>query len=244
MCGGSDGVVRIYSIEMVEGDNDSCAQTEHPSSVQTLSQSSTASLQQHLERQRRRLRMGSSGSSLDTPSAESQAESPEPSISPAVYDCFESSTWDSIVNMRKWSQDGPTQCVWQRMLVPRASLTTHTAFFRKDNLRPAPITAIAPSKDHKSLFIGDGVGRVWQWQMGDEVGSRVDHWVQDPSRSSCTQCQQRFSIAERRHHCRNCGHIFCSRCSRFESDIKHMKITKPVRVCQGCYLRLKAQGTS
>lgn len=33
MCGGSDGVVRIYSIEMVEGDNDSCAQTEHPSSL-------------------------------------------------------------------------------------------------------------------------------------------------------------------------------------------------------------------
>uniref|UniRef100_A0A914ZRD5 WD repeat and FYVE domain-containing protein 3 n=1 Tax=Parascaris univalens TaxID=6257 RepID=A0A914ZRD5_PARUN len=244
MCGGSDGVVRIYSIEMVEGDADSCALTEHSSSFQTLSQSSTASLQQHLERQRRRLRMGSSGSSLDALSAESQAESPEPSITPAVYDCFESSTWDSIVSVRKCSQDGPNQCVWQRMLVPRASLTTHTAFFRKDNLRPAPITAIAPSKDHKSLFIGDGVGRVWQWQMGDEVGSRVDHWVQDPSRSSCTQCQQRFSIAERRHHCRNCGHIFCSRCSRFESDIKHMKITKPVRVCQGCYLRLKAQGTS
>lgn len=70
-------------------------------SVQTLSQSSTASLQQHLERQRRRLRMGSSGSSLDTPSAESQAESPEPSISPAVYDCFESSTWDSV--RRLWT---------------------------------------------------------------------------------------------------------------------------------------------
>ncbi|VDK47034.1 unnamed protein product [Anisakis simplex] len=243
-----------------------------------------ATLQQHLEKQRKRLRMGSSGSSLDTPSAESQVDSPERSSinSPAaVYECSSSAgvavagggtgtgtaatdqnsstattsslVWDTLNSTRKWSQQQQQSDVssannagcrnWQPMLVPRASLTTHTAFFRKDNLRPAPITAIAPSKDHKSLFVGDGVGRVWQWQMGDEIGSRADHWVQDPSRSCCTQCQQRFSIAERRHHCRNCGHIFCSRCSRFESDIKHMKITKPVRVCQGCYLRLKAQGT-
>ncbi|KHN83531.1 WD repeat and FYVE domain-containing protein 3 [Toxocara canis] len=246
MCGGSDGVVRIYSAEMVESDADTSQPVEHLSSAPRQSQITTASLQQHLERQRKRLRMGSSGSSLDTPSAESQAESPEPSVSPTAYECSENTNtlWDSLANARKWSQDGASQRTWQRMLVPRASLTTHTAFFRKDNLRPAPITAIAPSKDHKSLFVGDGVGRVWQWQMGDEVGLRADHWVQDPSRSCCTQCQQRFSIAERRHHCRNCGHIFCNRCSRFESDIKHMKITKPVRVCQGCYLRLKAQGTS
>lgn len=65
-------------------------------------------------------------------------------------------------------------------------------------------------RDHKSLYVGDGVGRVWHWQMG-EAGNRADHWIQDPSRHSCTQCLQRFSIAERRHHCRNCGHIFCSR---------------------------------
>ncbi len=31
------------------------------------------------------------------------------------------------------------------------------------------------------------------------------------------------------------------RCSRFESEIRNMKIGKPVRVCQSCYLRLRAE---
>lgn len=40
---------------------------------------------------------------------------------------------------------------------------------------------------------------------------RLDHWVQDPARNTCTQCQQKFTLAERKHHCRNCGHIFCAK---------------------------------
>jgi hypothetical protein len=35
---------------------------------------------------------------------------------------------------------------WQRQLVFRSKLTMHTAFERKDNLQPAPVTAIAPSR--------------------------------------------------------------------------------------------------
>lgn len=45
------------------------------------------------------------------------------------------------------------QKAWLRILVPRASLTAHTAFSRNDNPRPAPITAIAPSK-YVSLRLG------------------------------------------------------------------------------------------
>uniref|UniRef100_A0A915IQ12 FYVE-type domain-containing protein n=1 Tax=Romanomermis culicivorax TaxID=13658 RepID=A0A915IQ12_ROMCU len=94
--------------------------------------------------------------------------------------------------------------------------------------------------DHKSVFVGDSRGRVWTWTIGEgNTGGRADHWFQDPSRNSCAQCHQKFSLTERRHHCRNCGQIFCSRCSRYESDIRHLKITKPVRVCQNCYIRLK-----
>ena len=96
--------------------------------------------------------------------------------------------------------------------------------------------------DHKSFYVGDALGRVWQWQVGEpSAGGRADHWVQDTSRSMCSQCQQKFTLAERRHHCRNCGQIFCAKCSRFESELKHMKINKQVRVCQSCFLRLKAE---
>ncbi|KRX89878.1 WD repeat and FYVE domain-containing protein 3 [Trichinella pseudospiralis] len=130
---------------------------------------------------------------------------------------------------------------WERQLVFRAKLTMHTAFERKDNPTPAAVTALMPSKDHKALYVGDGRGRVWMWTIGDgHIGGRADHWVQDPSRSLCSNCHQKFTLTDRRHHCRNCGQLFCSRCSRFESEIRHLRIRRPVRVCQSCHARLKA----
>uniref|UniRef100_A0A5S6QX43 WD repeat and FYVE domain-containing protein 3 n=1 Tax=Trichuris muris TaxID=70415 RepID=A0A5S6QX43_TRIMR len=130
---------------------------------------------------------------------------------------------------------------WERRLVFRARLSMHTAFERKDNPCPAAVTALFPSRDHKILYVGDGCGRIWAWRtITDRHGGRADHWVQDLSRSICSDCRQKFTLTERRHHCRNCGQLFCSRCTRFESEVKHLKIKKPVRVCQNCYVRLKA----
>uniref|UniRef100_A0A1I7VIR8 WD repeat and FYVE domain-containing protein 3 n=1 Tax=Loa loa TaxID=7209 RepID=A0A1I7VIR8_LOALO len=242
MCGGSDGVVRIYCMEFVRSEDDP-RESRSPTILQTNINSATT-LQQRLERQQQSLQLLSAASSSDTPPAGSQTGSPEPPTGPSInlYEIDE-----RLDCNRKW-QDAEAahsgKLVWKKLLVPRFSLTTHTAFNRKDNPHPASITAITPSRDHRTLFVGDSVGRVWSWQIGDEVGARADHWIQDPSRSSCTQCTQKFSLAERRHHCRNCGHIFCNRCSRFETDIKHMKISKPVRVCQSCFLRLKTEGVS
>ncbi|KRY48283.1 WD repeat and FYVE domain-containing protein 3 [Trichinella britovi] len=134
---------------------------------------------------------------------------------------------------------------WERQLVFRGKLTMHTAFERKDNPAPAAVTALMPSKDHKALYVGDGRGRVWMWTVGDgHIGGRADHWVQDPSRNLCSNCHQKFTLTDRRHHCRNCGQLFCSRCSRFESEIRHLRIRRPVRVCQSCHARLKATDDS
>lgn len=44
---------------------------------------------------------------------------------------------------------------WQRQLVFRSKLTMHTAYDRKDNTEPASITALAVSKDHKTLYVGN-----------------------------------------------------------------------------------------
>ncbi|VDN02986.1 unnamed protein product [Thelazia callipaeda] len=243
ICGGSDGIVRVYCMEMVKSDDDS-NQNESSITLRATKSSAATTLQQRLERQRRRLLVTSSaGNSLDTPSVGSQAGSPEPLFCAInTYDVGEklNDDWECQDTEIFRSE----KLAWKNLLVPKFSLTTHTAFNREDNPQPAPITAITPSKDHRTLFVGDGVGRVWSWQISDEVGARADHWVQDPSRNACTQCMQKFSLAERRHHCRNCGHIFCNKCSRFETDIKHMKISKPVRVCQSCFLRLKAVGVS
>ena len=46
--------------------------------------------------------------------------------------------------------------------------------------------------------------------------------------------------SERRHHCRNCGKVFCGRCSNKEFLIPRLN-PKPVRVCLTCHFTLAAE---
>ncbi len=103
------------------------------------------------------------------------------------------------------------------------------------------------SRDHRTVLVGDARGRIHSWSVTDVSGRSVaDHWLRDDTAESCTKCRVRFSLTERRHHCRNCGHVFCSRCSRYESEIMQLRIRRPVRVCQECYaaLKMSSDGTS
>ncbi|KAJ8380472.1 hypothetical protein SKAU_G00012500 [Synaphobranchus kaupii] len=145
----------------------------------------------------------------------------------------------AAVEARPYSQLRPGYR-WERQLVFRSKFTMHTAFDRKDNAHPAEISALAISKDHSKILVGDGRGRVFSWSVSDQPGrSAADHWVKDEVVDSCSGCAVRFSLTERRHHCRNCGQLFCQKCSRFQSDIKRLKISSPVRVCQNCYYNLQ-----
>ncbi|CAJ0587641.1 unnamed protein product, partial [Mesorhabditis spiculigera] len=235
MAGTADGVVKIFSSAIVENDGSVPPPQQAFTTLERKHCPTPAvSVAERLERQRRRLRVVASCETTGSSGQTDESHSPPPSPNPNAEKepDFEEGRKDP-----RMAEIAP----WVRVLVQRTSLTMHTAFSRPDNLRPAPITVIIPAKDHKSLLVGDGVGRVWQWVIGEEgTGSRADHWVQDVARQRCTHCHHKFSIADRKHHCRNCGQIFCAKCSRFESHITHMKISRPVRVCQNCYLRLKA----
>nr|NP_608968.2 blue cheese [Drosophila melanogaster]AAF52302.4 blue cheese [Drosophila melanogaster] len=129
---------------------------------------------------------------------------------------------------------------WQRQLMFRSKLTMHTAYDRKDNAEPASITALTVSKDHKILYVGDARGRIFSWSVTEQPGRGVaDHWLKDEGADQCVKCHVKFTLYERKHHCRNCGQVFCNKCSRFESEISRLRILKPVRVCQACYSQLR-----
>ncbi|CCI44135.1 unnamed protein product [Albugo candida] len=51
---------------------------------------------------------------------------------------------------------------------------------------------------------------------------------------ACCQCQKPFSMIRRKHHCRICGDVVCSRCSELK-NLKQGGMNKELRICANCY---------
>ena len=62
--------------------------------------------------------------------------------------------------------------------------------------------------------------------MRDET-STLGEWQQDSEATSCGICLKEFGLARRKHHCRNCGGIFCGKCS--DNQMKLPSSAKPLR---------------
>ncbi|XP_053088354.1 zinc finger FYVE domain-containing protein 26 isoform X1 [Pangasianodon hypophthalmus] len=59
-------------------------------------------------------------------------------------------------------------------------------------------------------------------------------WIPDHQRHICMVCQrERFTMFNRRHHCRRCGRLVCHACSSRKMVVEGCE--EPVRVCDQCY---------
>ncbi|KAL9269111.1 FREE1-like protein [Drosera capensis] len=61
-----------------------------------------------------------------------------------------------------------------------------------------------------------------------------DHWVPDEAVTKCIACGSNFGPFNRRHHCRNCGDIFCDKCTQGRTPLSLDDQAQPVRVCDRC----------
>ncbi|XP_014470609.1 PREDICTED: lateral signaling target protein 2 homolog isoform X2 [Dinoponera quadriceps] len=86
----------------------------------------------------------------------------------------------------------------------------------------------------ESILTHDRISPVTE--RGEECVERAPAWVPDNDAPRCMACQAGFTVVRRRHHCRNCGKVFCGRCSSNNVPLPRYGHTKPVRVCNRCFL--------
>ena len=70
-----------------------------------------------------------------------------------------------------------------------------------------------------------------------------NHWKPDANAVVCDApvCQKYFSLFERRHHCRHCGHVFCNTHSHYtvplDQDAEFHPAGTESRACKHCWNR-------
>lgn len=67
--------------------------------------------------------------------------------------------------------------------------------------------------------------------------TKPPRWIPDEEAPRCMSCAVLFTAFRRRHHCRNCGGVFCGVCSNSSAPLPKFGLLKAVRVCRDCYTR-------
>lgn len=96
---------------------------------------------------------------------------------------------------------------------------------------------------HLENKISNLVGLVKSWMPWRSEPANIPrtYWMSDTSCTVCFDCDSQFTFIKRRHHCRRCGRVFCSKCaSNFISHPSHdltnsQEDSEKVRVCNDCF---------
>ncbi|PPQ76989.1 hypothetical protein CVT25_014806 [Psilocybe cyanescens] len=91
-------------------------------------------------------------------------------------------------------------------------------------------------KTATSIHRSGSVSKVMRRLRGE--GLSRDYWMDDENCKECYDCKSIFTTWRRKHHCRICGQIFCSRCA--SNIIKGARFGSEgmVRVCNLCLEKL------
>jgi hypothetical protein len=75
-------------------------------------------------------------------------------------------------------------------------------------------------------------------QITGDLKQAPVEWVPDEEAPECMDCHGKFTLINRRHHCRECGRVFCKKCCSKTIALPQSAKLEKVLVCNVCYDRL------
>lgn len=77
---------------------------------------------------------------------------------------------------------------------------------------------------------------VFYFKSGQAYGETElkQYWIHDSVSRQCYECNEKFTTFRRKHHCRVCGQIFCSKCCNQKIPGKIIGCTGDLRTCTYC----------
>jgi hypothetical protein len=108
----------------------------------------------------------------------------------------------------------------------------------ESNWRPLSMGPVVSGEENQlraSFARADRPSQVRATAMGPQP------WVSDDERRTCTLCDRKFHPFFRKHHCRMCGIIICSKCSPSRVALPDLGYQNLVRVCTPCFARRDVQ---
>ncbi|XP_068608115.1 zinc finger FYVE domain-containing protein 26 [Brachionichthys hirsutus] len=143
----------------------------------------------------------------------------------------ERSRSDSVISLQEAlihcpAQDSSSTSSSSRLESPTSSTSS----------TPTHTTSSTHSNDREKDRIPAGRKRLssFRFQPPDQPPARKD-WVPDAQQHECMIClRERFTMFNRRHHCRRCGRLVCHTCSEHKMFVDGCPGGE-VRVCNQCY---------
>lgn len=97
---------------------------------------------------------------------------------------------------------------------------------------PKSFTVLAETPEEKSGWMA-AINKAIAADPRAAQKAKAPVWLPDNDAPQCSLCRSAFSLLHRRHHCRNCGGVVCSNCSKHEFKLEFSG--KNERVCDRCY---------